>query len=69
MWVELNPMNLTGSALAGLLAFQAFLLHYPGPAFRFLKNLHQGIQVDFPHLVELKSAKQIDVLPCDRRNA
>ena len=69
MWVELNPMTLAGWARAGLLAFQALLLHYPGPAFRLLKNLHRGIQVDFSHLVELKSAKQIDVLPCDRPNA
>ena len=48
------------------LVLQTFLPHYPGPAFRFLKNPHQSIQVDFLGLVELKAANQIDMPPSDR---
>jgi hypothetical protein len=40
---------------------------YPGPALRFIEDFHQCRQVDFAPLVELEAAKQIDVLPGDRR--
>lgn len=43
----------------GILAFLSFLLGYPGPAFRFIKDLDQCRQVDFAPLVELEAAKQI----------
>jgi hypothetical protein len=46
--------------------FLHILPRYPGPAFRFIEDLHQCRQVDFSALVELEAAKQIDVLPGDR---
>jgi hypothetical protein len=52
-----------------ILAFLSFLLCYPVPAFRFIKDLHQSSQIDLSPLAELEAAKQIYMLPGDRRYA
>ena len=52
-----------------ILVFLNFLLCYPVPAFRFIKDLHQCGQIDLSPLAELEAAKQIDMLPGDRRKA
>jgi hypothetical protein len=52
-----------------ILAFLSFLLCYPVPAFRFIKDLHQSSQIDRSPLAELEAGKQIYMLPGDRRYA